>query len=596
MNFRGVARDFTGVAGCNSEINLTVTTVGAAGPFTITSQNSATTWLEGETKTITWDVAGTASNGINTANVSILLSYDGGNTFPVTLLSSTPNDGTQEITVPEGLTTSARIMVKAVGNIFFDINNANITINSGTPTFELDVVPVNVTFCPNASNTVAVKVNSILGYSQPVTLTVSNMPSGVTYSFSVNPVMPGQNSILSISNNSASVGLSNIQITGISGAIVKNSTFGLNILYIPTAVSLIAPINNSSNDTIKPLMSWTAIPNISNYELQISREVDFGSFILNTTSNTNSFQLTQPLEGLSVYYWRVRATNQCGAGTWSSTFSFVTESCFVYNSIDVPVIISPSGTPTVNSYLTVTDRGTINDLDIWNLTGLHTYVRDLKFTLFAPSAVNVLIWNRPCPGDYDNFNINFDQSALPGSWPCPPIDGGFYLPFYSLATFKNQEIKGQWRLQVQDVAPNDGGSLQTWKIKTCLNNFCRLKVDNTYPDGAGSLYAAISCSADGDTIRFNPSIINDTIYLGNENLVINKHVVIESDLTKNIHIVSNGTGSTIQNSAPSTGDGLIIKGVHIHSAGLNAGAIENNGKLILDNVVLHNYRVQQIRQ
>lgn len=196
--------------------------------------------------------------------------------------------------------------------------------------------------------------------------------------------------------------------------------------------------------------------------------------------------------------------------------------------------------------------------------------------------------DRKC-GSNDNFNINFDQSANLDIQ-CPPTDGGTYKPSNTLLTFNNQQVKGQWRLQIQDLATNDGGSLQTWKIKTCLNNFCRLKVDNTYPDGAGSLYAAINCSANGDTIRFNPSIINDTIYLGNENLVINKHVVIESDLTKNIHIFSNGTGSTIQNSAPSTGDGLIIKGVHIHSAGLNAGAIENNGKLILDNVVLHNYQ------
>ena len=37
MNFRGVARDFTGVAGCNNEINITVSTVNAAaGAFSVT--------------------------------------------------------------------------------------------------------------------------------------------------------------------------------------------------------------------------------------------------------------------------------------------------------------------------------------------------------------------------------------------------------------------------------------------------------------------------------------------------------------------------------------------------------------------------------
>ena len=128
MNFRGVAKDFTGVAGCNSEINLVVSTVSAAGPFVVTSQNFTTNWYEGQNVSITWDVAGTTANGINTANVSILLSYDGGNTFPLTLISTTPNDGSEVVTVPDGTTTAARIMVKAVSNIYFDINNANIII------------------------------------------------------------------------------------------------------------------------------------------------------------------------------------------------------------------------------------------------------------------------------------------------------------------------------------------------------------------------------------------------------------------------------------------------------------------------------------
>ncbi|MBK7097007.1 MAG: hypothetical protein IPH57_18805 [Saprospiraceae bacterium] len=411
MNFRGVARDFTGVAGCNSEINLTVTTVSAADPFVITSQNNATTWLEGEMKTITWDVAGTVSNGINTANVSILLSYDGGNTFPVTLLSSTPNDGTQEITVPEGLTTSARIMVKAVGNIFFDINNANITINTGVPSFSLQLDPASLMLCPQQSGDIAVNVLSILGFSQPVTLSVAGLPSGVNYSFSTNPVIPGQSSILTISNIDGISGSYNIQVIGTSGSIVKNSMLSLIVIDVAaSSITLLSPANNSTNISIKPQLSWNTIAGAASYEIQVSRISDFSTLIVNTNSATNNLQVSQMLEGLSTFYWRVKPISPCGNGNWSAFFSFVTESCFVYNSIDVPVIISPSGTPTVNSYLPITDLGIINDLDVLSLTGLHTYIGDLKFTLYTPSNVNVVIMDRKC-GSNDNFNINFDQSA-----------------------------------------------------------------------------------------------------------------------------------------------------------------------------------------
>ncbi len=127
MNFRVSVRDSQGG---NADAGMTVTTVAGTGPFRVSSQNTATTWAANSNQTITWDVAGTNANGINAANVKISLSTDGGQTFPVTLSASTANDGSEQITVPNNATTQARIKVEAVGNIFFDINDLNFTINA----------------------------------------------------------------------------------------------------------------------------------------------------------------------------------------------------------------------------------------------------------------------------------------------------------------------------------------------------------------------------------------------------------------------------------------------------------------------------------
>ena len=113
----------------------TITVDGSSGPFTVTSQSSSTTWQEGDSQTITWDVAGTNAAPVNSSTVNILLSIDGGQTFPFTLASATANDGTQSIVVPSiGVASSslARVMVESNDNIFLAVNSANFTVQEST--------------------------------------------------------------------------------------------------------------------------------------------------------------------------------------------------------------------------------------------------------------------------------------------------------------------------------------------------------------------------------------------------------------------------------------------------------------------------------
>lgn len=132
MNFSVTVRDGKGGI---SDAATVLTVVNTTTPFKVTTQNSSPiTWNGGQSRAITWDVSGTTANGINTANVKISLSTDGGQTFPTVLAASTANDGTENITVPAIDTTQARIKVEAVGNIFFDINDANFTITSTVAT------------------------------------------------------------------------------------------------------------------------------------------------------------------------------------------------------------------------------------------------------------------------------------------------------------------------------------------------------------------------------------------------------------------------------------------------------------------------------
>lgn len=133
LHFRFTVRDNHAGAGNNNSDDMIVTVSSATGPFAVSAPNTAVTWAVGTLQNVTWSVNGTTGAPVNCANVNILLSTDGGLTFPITLAANTPNDGTQSITVPDNPGNTNRIKVEAVGNIFFDISNANFTIGGSAP-------------------------------------------------------------------------------------------------------------------------------------------------------------------------------------------------------------------------------------------------------------------------------------------------------------------------------------------------------------------------------------------------------------------------------------------------------------------------------
>ncbi len=160
MTFSLVVRDNVSPQGGQTEratMNLTISNVG---PFRVTSQSAPTAWDRNSTQTITWDVAGTTANNINTANVNIRLSIDGGTTFPYLLAENTPNDGSEDIIAPDVTSSNCRIMVEAVGNVFYALNTRafyiGYTMVSGCNTYTFNT-PFNLP--DGAANYTAKSIN-----------------------------------------------------------------------------------------------------------------------------------------------------------------------------------------------------------------------------------------------------------------------------------------------------------------------------------------------------------------------------------------------------------------------------------------------------
>ncbi len=161
LNFRFTARDNrVGGGGVNSDTYVIYVT-DDAGPFLVTAPNEAVSWLAGSTQSVIWDVANTTAAPVSCSDISIDLSTDGGYTYPISLLASTPNDGTEEISVPGIPTTTARVRVACLSNIFFDISNTDFTI-----------------LAPDLTMSMAHSGELIPGQPITFTITVSNVGSG----------------------------------------------------------------------------------------------------------------------------------------------------------------------------------------------------------------------------------------------------------------------------------------------------------------------------------------------------------------------------------------------------------------------------------
>ncbi|CAI8799838.1 reprolysin-like metallopeptidase [Chryseobacterium sp. IT-36CA2] len=140
MKMRFTVRDNSVISGGADSDQVTVT-VTDQGPLAVTYPNSNVT-VNAETNiNVTWDVNQT---NVLKNTVNVLLSTDGGDTFPYVLASNVPNNGTAAVTLPfVPYTNKARIKVTAVINDyaeFFDVSDTNFIISSNCNAFQTIMV------------------------------------------------------------------------------------------------------------------------------------------------------------------------------------------------------------------------------------------------------------------------------------------------------------------------------------------------------------------------------------------------------------------------------------------------------------------------
>lgn len=314
LNFRLTVRDNRAGGSGNNSDDMKVTVNATAGPFTVSSPNTAVSYVGGSTQTVTWAVAGTTANGVNCANVDILISTNAGNTWS-TLLASTPNDGSQAVTIPNTAGTQNRIMVKGTNHIFFDVSNANFTITTGStsdttaptaPTASASGTTQTTTNLSWSGATDNVGVTGydvykgavLLGSTNSTTYAVTGLTASTAYTFSVKAKDAAGN--ISVSSNTVSI--TTLANTGDTTA-------------PSTPTSLTASGTTQTTTTLK----WTASTDnvgVTGYDIYS------GASLLGNVAGTSA-NITGLVASTS-YTFSVKAKDAAGNTSTSSTVASVT--------------------------------------------------------------------------------------------------------------------------------------------------------------------------------------------------------------------------------------------------------------------------------
>ncbi len=374
LNFALTVRDNKIVNGGQTGRDDNVITVnGTAGPFLVSSPNTVVSFIGNTSQTITWAVAGTTANGVNCANVEILLSTNGGVSFPITLLAGTPNDGTQALTIPNLAGTTNRIMIKGSNHIFYDVSNTNFTITTGTPETSAPTAPT----LSASGTTQTTTILSWTGATDNVAVT--------SYNIYQNGILVGTTNVSSytvIGLNPATVYAFTVKAKDADGNLSISSNNVNVTTQAPDTTSPTPPTLSASGTTSSATnLSWTgATDNIAVTGYNIYQ----GVTQIGTTTTAITFTVTG-LNASTTYSFTIKAKD--GAGNLSVSSNIVNVITQAPDTIPptapILVAIGSNANATTLSWSGSTDNIAVTGYDVYQGAIL------LGSTIAAITTINV---------------------------------------------------------------------------------------------------------------------------------------------------------------------------------------------------------------
>ena len=498
-DFVMTARDNAVGGGGLLATNATVNVWDNGGVFEVTSQDIGNVYIAESDRTVTWNVAGTDQEPISTSSVNIKMSVDGGQTYPYDLSpNSIPNNGSYEVTMPNIVTSSARIKVSSVGNVYYAVNSQDFSVTIDDIVLTVDELDYGVCQGDSVVSNIIYETNT--KYTDTATFVAENVPEGMTVTFDP-PTATEHNTPVTATFTSADslpAETYPIDVVAISPERSQRLTYQIQNYSREEfeEVNLNGPENQSTLNRLFTTLEWASQPNATSYTVEIASDEAFTDILLTRDVDGTSTEI-RGLTRNTIYYWRVAPRNFCGSGTAGSAYSFTTPNHL--GALDVPVQIADNTTDvTYTSTLSVNENLRITDLNVY-LGIQHTWPQDLTISMAGPSGQQITLLNQPCGGD-DDIDVVFDDE-LGAELVCsanPPSVSGILRPSSgSLSGFNEQSTKGDWVLSVLDSYDLDGGSIDYFALEIETDGEWSNTAPIAFPQVASTNQQTINLTLDG---------------------------------------------------------------------------------------------------
>jgi len=240
-----------------------------------------------------------------------------------------------------------------------------------------------------------------------------------------------------------------VKSVNVGGESDWSETWNFKTLGEPTMVTLLSPVDNAIDQPIEIQFMWqkaedqfvniqpeqgennvihikhitkgnhkkgNVIASVSNYWLQITKDVTSTDYVVDDNSITDTTKQVSNLENATEYFWRVAAKNETGWNSFSDWFSFTT----IVHLPGIVTLISPVDSLEYDSTMTQPEFLWHSDPIAANYTLQLSYQSNFDNTFFAVDSLidTLFISEAEFEGDF-YWRVQCSNIAGSGEWSAP---------------------------------------------------------------------------------------------------------------------------------------------------------------------------------